>query len=117
MLLITHVGFILHNSPLISNFGFTDAERKDTTLLAHRSRLTTALAKGDVTEAIQLLQQLDSQLLSANPHLMYYVEKQGLLELIRQGNTVEALQFAQTRVAPLAKQNVCIDPIFVTTNC
>ena len=45
------------------------------------------------------------QILEAQPELFFHLQQQRLIELIRQGSTEAALEFAQEYLAPLAEEN------------
>ena len=48
------------------------------------------------------------QILDTNPELFFHLQQQRLIELIRQGKTEEALEFAQEELAPRGEENVSI---------
>lgn len=45
------------------------------------------------------------QILEENHQLSFHLQQQRLIELIRQGNTEEALEFAQEYLAPHGEEN------------
>lgn len=48
------------------------------------------------------------QILDTNPELFFHLQQQRLIELIRQGKTEEALEFAQEELAPRGEENVSL---------
>lgn len=46
------------------------------------------------------------QILDTNPQLFFLLQQQKLIELIRNGKTEEALEFAQEELAPRGEENV-----------
>lgn len=48
------------------------------------------------------------QILDTNPELFFHLQQQRLIELIRQGRTEEALEFAQEELAPRGEENVTL---------
>lgn len=48
------------------------------------------------------------QILDTNPELFFHLQQQRLIELIRQGKTDEALEFAQEELAPRGEENVSL---------
>jgi hypothetical protein len=46
------------------------------------------------------------QILDMNPQLYFHLQQQKLIELIREGKTNEALEFAQEELAPRGEENV-----------
>ena len=48
---------------------------------------------------------LRCQILEEKQHLSFHLQQQRLIELVRQGNTEEALEFAQEYMAPRGEEN------------
>ncbi|PVF93262.1 hypothetical protein CPB86DRAFT_809058 [Serendipita vermifera] len=70
-----------------------------------RNQIRDAIEGGDVQTAIELCNDLDPEILDSHPHLHFHLLTQSLIELIRQGKTVEALDFAKVELAPRAERN------------
>ncbi|KAF9270165.1 lish motif-containing protein [Marasmius fiardii PR-910] len=70
-----------------------------------RMNIREALQRGDIEDAIQRVNELDPEILDTNPGLYFHLQQQRVIELIRQGRIVEALQFAQEELAPRGEEN------------
>jgi len=64
-----------------------------------RMNIREALQRGDVEDAITRVNDLNPEILDTNPALYFRLQQQKLIEYIRQGRIVEALQFAQEELA------------------
>ncbi|KAF8445859.1 CTLH/CRA C-terminal to lish motif domain-containing protein [Boletus edulis BED1] len=64
-----------------------------------------ALQRGDVEEAITRVNDLNPEILDTNPSLYFHLQQQKLIEYIRHGRVVEALQFAQDELAPRGEES------------
>ncbi|KAB5594379.1 Mitogen-activated protein kinase kinase kinase [Ceratobasidium theobromae] len=64
-----------------------------------------AVQRGDIQEAIQQVNEFNPEILDANPSLYFHLQQQRLIEYIRAGRTTEALQFAQSELAPRGFEN------------
>ncbi|KAF7799269.1 hypothetical protein EIP86_010501 [Pleurotus ostreatoroseus] len=70
-----------------------------------RMNIREALQRGDVSEAITLVNDLDPEILDTNPALYFRLQQQKLIEYIRQGKIAEALAFAQEELAPRGEES------------
>lgn len=70
-----------------------------------RMHIRTAVQQGNIEDAIDRVNDLDPEILDANPRLYFHLLQQQLIELIRDGKTMEALTFAQEDLAPHGEQN------------
>jgi hypothetical protein len=64
-----------------------------------------AVASGDVAGAIERVNDLDPEVLEARPALLFALQRQRLIELIRAGDVAGALEFASEYLAPHAADN------------
>ncbi|PCH33873.1 lish motif-containing protein [Wolfiporia cocos MD-104 SS10] len=70
-----------------------------------RMNIREALQRGDVGDAITRVNDLNPEILDTNPALYFRLQQQKLIEHIRQGNTDEALRFAQEELAPRGEES------------
>ncbi|KAG8733847.1 hypothetical protein FRC12_018725 [Ceratobasidium sp. 428] len=70
-----------------------------------RMVIRDAVQRGDIQEAIQHVNEFNPEILDANPALYFHLQQQRLIEYIRSGQTSEALQFAQSELAPRGFEN------------
>lgn len=77
----------------------------DLRMLDDRIRVREAIQRGDIDEAIQLLNDYDQEILDTKPKLYFFLQQLKLIELIREGSLEEAVQFAQTELADLGEEN------------
>jgi hypothetical protein len=77
----------------------------DLAILDDRIRVKEAIQRGDIDEAIQLINDYDQEILDTKPNLYFFLQQQKLIELIREGNLEAAIQFAQTELADLGEEN------------
>ncbi|KAH9937201.1 CTLH/CRA C-terminal to lish motif domain-containing protein [Fomitopsis serialis] len=70
-----------------------------------RMNIREALQRGDVSEAITRVNDLNPELLDTNPALYFRLQQQKLIEFIKEGHTVEALRFAQEELAPRGEES------------
>ncbi|KAI9209126.1 CTLH/CRA C-terminal to lish motif domain-containing protein [Polychytrium aggregatum] len=105
---------------LIMNYlvieGYKDAAEKfhfetgiepnvDLSSIEDRMYIRNALHIGNVDEAIERVNDLDPEILDSNPKLFFHLQQQKFIELIRSGNTEQALEFAQEELAPRGEEN------------
>ncbi|KAF2568709.1 hypothetical protein F2Q68_00025623 [Brassica cretica] len=106
---------------LVMNFlvteGFVEAADKfqresgtkpeiDLATITDRMAVKKAVQNGNVEDAIEKVNDLNPEILDTNPELFFHLQQQRLIELIRQGKTEEALEFAQEELAPRGEENV-----------
>lgn len=77
----------------------------DLAFMESRMKIRAAIQNGSIEEAIDLVNDLNSEILDTNPRLYFRLLQQQLIELIRHEKTAEALEFAQEELAPHAEQN------------
>lgn len=105
---------------LVMNFlvteGFVDAAEEfrkesgtdpeiDLATITDRMAVKRAVQNGNVVDAIDKVNDLNPQILVANPQLCFHLQQQRLIELIRNGKVEEALEFAQEELAPRGEEN------------
>lgn len=64
-----------------------------------------AVQSGDVETAIEKVNDLDPEILEEHSELLFHLQQQRLIELIRNGAVDEALEFAQEQLAPQGEDN------------
>lgn len=70
-----------------------------------RIQVRDAILKGAVSDAISLINDLHPELLDDNRTLLFYLQLQQLIELIREHRTEEALNFAQTSLCERGQES------------
>ena len=70
--------------------------------IAARLAVRAAVASGDVAGAIEAVNDLDPDVLEQRPSLLFALQRQRLIELIRAGDVDAALDFAAEYLAPHA---------------
>lgn len=73
--------------------------------IEERMNIRNAVQSGDIEEAIERVNDLDPDILDTNPKLFFHLQQQKLIELIRQGRILEAVEFAQEELAPRGEEN------------
>ncbi|KAH7104286.1 CTLH/CRA C-terminal to lish motif domain-containing protein [Auriculariales sp. MPI-PUGE-AT-0066] len=73
--------------------------------IASRMAVRDAVARGDVQEAIERVNDLNPEILDTNPTLFFHLQQQRLIEYIRAGAIEDALAFAQAELAPRGEEN------------
>jgi len=105
---------------LIMNYlvteGFKDAAEKfqeeagmspgqDLGLLDNRIKIRDNIQAGNILEAISLVNELHPQLLDNDRYLLFHLQQQHLIELIRQQKVEEALQYAAEHLAERGEED------------
>ena len=105
---------------LIMNYlvteGFKDAAEKfqeeagmnpgqNLSLLDNRIKIRDSIQSGDILEAISLVNELHPQLLDNDRYLLFHLQQQHLIELIRQQKVEEALQYAAEHLAERGEED------------
>ncbi|MEW5299934.1 MAG: hypothetical protein WDW36_002903 [Sanguina aurantia] len=105
---------------LVMNFlvteGYIDAARMfetesgtppgvDLAATTDRMRIRQAVQNGDVEEAIDKVNDMNPEILETQKGLFFHLHQQRLIELIRQGKTEEALDFATDHLAAQGEEN------------
>ncbi|KAG6818015.1 hypothetical protein H0H87_009170 [Tephrocybe sp. NHM501043] len=70
-----------------------------------RMSIREALQRGDIEDAITRVNDLNPEILDTNPALYFHLQQQKLIEYIRQGRIGDALQFAQSELAPRGEES------------
>lgn len=73
--------------------------------LDNRIQIREAVQAGSIDDAIDLTNTLNPELLDSKPHLFFHLQQQKLIELIREKNVEEALEFSQNVMAELGTEN------------
>ncbi|KAK9803664.1 hypothetical protein WJX72_009435 [[Myrmecia] bisecta] len=73
--------------------------------ITDRMEIRKAVQSGNVEEAIERVNDLNPEILEEKHQLSFHLQQQRLIELIRQGKTEEALEFAQEYLAPRGEEN------------
>ncbi|KAJ3403249.1 phosphatidylserine decarboxylase [Chytriomyces confervae] len=73
--------------------------------IEERMKIRAAIQEGRIDEAIERVNDLDPEILDTNPRLYFHLQQQKLIELIRAGNVLEALDFAQEELAARGEEN------------
>ncbi|XP_031110894.1 protein GID8 homolog [Ipomoea triloba] len=77
----------------------------DLATITDRMAVKKAVQCGNVEDAIEKVNDLNPEILDTNPQLFFHLQKQRLIELIRNGKVEEALEFAQDELAPRGEEN------------
>jgi hypothetical protein len=77
----------------------------DLSSITDRMEIRKAVHSGDVDAAIERVNDINPELLEQQQELFFHLQQQRLIELIRQGKTLEALEFAQEYLAPQGEEN------------
>uniref|UniRef100_A0A673UI16 GID complex subunit 8 homolog n=1 Tax=Suricata suricatta TaxID=37032 RepID=A0A673UI16_SURSU len=77
----------------------------DLETLDERIKIREMILKGQIQEAIALINSLHPELLDTNRFLYFHLQQQHLIELIRQRETEAALEFAQTQLAEQGEES------------
>ena len=73
--------------------------------ITDRMAIRKAMQAGDVDGAMARVKELDPSLLTEREPLLFHLQQQRLIELIREGRVEEALEFAQTHLVPHAEND------------
>ncbi|CAL5229989.1 g13423 [Coccomyxa viridis] len=77
----------------------------DLAAITDRMEIRKAVQSGNVEDAIERVNDLNPEILEENHQLSFHLQQQRLIELIRQGKTEDALEFAQEYLAPHGEEN------------
>eukprot|EP00798_Chlamydomonas_sp_ICE-L_P008062 gene8062-1298_t len=72
--------------------------------IAERVEIRQAVQRGDVEGAIEKVNDFNPEILETQPHLIFHLQQQRLIEFIRKGQEEEALDFAQEYLAPQGEE-------------
>ncbi|KAK2079455.1 Chaperone protein ClpB1 [Prototheca wickerhamii] len=70
-----------------------------------RSQIRSRIQSGQIPEAVELINDLYPEVLEGQESLLFHLQRQQLIELIRQGNVEGALEFAQEFLAAKCEEN------------
>ncbi|GAA5959064.1 hypothetical protein JCM3765_006328 [Sporobolomyces pararoseus] len=70
-----------------------------------RRDIRSCVQRGKIQQALDKVVELDPEILEHNPSLHFSLLQQHLIELIRQGQIPEALEFAQSELAPRGEEH------------
>ena len=70
--------------------------------------MRSLIIAGKIDEAVNELNDINSEILENNPSIHFSLQKQKLIEIIKQNKVEEALQFAQNKLFPITQNNVSI---------
>ncbi|KAF5843313.1 CTLH/CRA C-terminal to lish motif domain-containing protein [Dunaliella salina] len=73
--------------------------------ITDRMEVRRALQSGSVEEAIDRVNDINPEILESHPELLFHLQQQRLIELIRSGRTEEALSFAAEFLAPQGEES------------
>ena len=77
----------------------------DLAAITDRMEIRRAVQSGNVEAAIEKVNDLDPEVLEEHAGLLFHLQQQRLIELIRKGAVDEALEFAQEQLAPQGEDN------------
>ena len=77
----------------------------DLSLLDNRIKIRDNIQSGDILQAISLVNELHPQLLDNDRYLLFHLQQQHLIELIRQQKVEEALQYAAEHLAERGEED------------
>ena len=77
----------------------------DLSLLDNRIKIRDNIQSGDILQAISLVNELHPQLLDNDRYLLFHLQQQHLIELIRQQKEEEALQYAAEHLAERGEED------------
>lgn len=77
----------------------------DLSSITDRMEIRKAVHAGDVDAAIERVNDMNPELLEKQQPLFFHLQQQRLIELIRKGQTLEALEFAQEYLAPQGEEH------------
>jgi hypothetical protein len=77
----------------------------DLELLEKRIQIRNFIIKGEIDEAINLINNINSEILEKNPSIHFELEKQKLIEIIKANKVEEAIMFAQNTLFPITVNN------------
>jgi len=66
------------------------------------------IISGKIDEAINEINDINSEIFENNPAIHFELQKQKLIEIIKQNKIEEALVFAQNKLFPITQNNVVI---------
>lgn len=73
--------------------------------ITDRVEIRSSLQAGNISDAIDRVNDLNPEILDTNPRLFFKLQQQQLIELIRQGRIDDALRFAQEELATRGEES------------
>lgn len=73
--------------------------------IAGRMDIRAAVQGGRIEDAIDRVNDLDPEILEEQQGLLFHLQQQRLIEMIREGKTQEALEFAREYLAPTGEEH------------
>ncbi|GBF90786.1 hypothetical protein Rsub_03087 [Raphidocelis subcapitata] len=73
--------------------------------IAGRMEIRAAVQGGRVEDAIDAVNDLDPEILEERAGLLFHLQQQRLIELVRAGRTADALEFAREYLAPAGEEH------------
>jgi len=80
----------------------------DAELLEKRMKVRSLIVCGKIDEAINEINDINSEILENNPYIHFSLQKQKLIEIIKSNRVEEALSFAQNKLFPITQNNVLL---------
>jgi hypothetical protein len=77
----------------------------DLSLLEKRMQIRNHIVNGKIDEAINQINNINSEILEKNPSIHFELEKQKLIEIIKANKIEEAIAFAQNTLFPITVNN------------
>ena len=78
----------------------------DAELLERRMKIRSLILNSQIDEAINEINNINPEILEKNPLIHFELQKQKLIEIIKNNRIEEALQFAQNKLFPITLNNV-----------
>ena len=69
-------------------------------------RVRDWIMSGKIDDAINEINDINSEILENNPSIHFELQKQKLIEIIKKNQIEEALVFAQNKLFPITQNNV-----------
>eukprot|EP00127_Corallochytrium_limacisporum_P006419 Clim_evm9s227 gene=Clim_evmTU9s227 len=77
----------------------------DLSSIEDRMKIRAAIQQGKISEAVELVNDLDPEILDMDDHLFFQLQTQKVIEMLRVGDIEQAIEFAQEELAPRAEEN------------
>jgi hypothetical protein len=72
-------------------------------------KVRTYIIEGKIDEAINEINDINSEILENNSSIHFALQKQKLIEIIKLNKIEEALNFAQNKLFPITQNNVRVN--------
>lgn len=69
-------------------------------------KVRASIISGKIDDAINEINDINSEILENNPAIHFELQKQKLIEIIKRNQIEEALIFAQNKLFPITQNNV-----------